>query len=784
MKILRFVNLFIILVMIAALLPSGQAAAAPVPPTGAPPDLFVPGEIIVGFHHGANLAQAQVEASALANEIGAQVVEVRTDSYLLRAAPSSDVPQMVARAKQAAGVRFAEPNYYYRVPESDLASAPSQNTGMVRTIDPNGKVIESSRAYKQQMRTIKNGNRVRLYPNDPSLWNTDDLWGWWAVNASVIWPDITPSKNVCVIDTGVDYTHKDLIGRIIKGRDFVNDDLNPMDDFGHGTHVAGIITAVTNNAEGITGVSNAKVVAVKALDAQGKGSSWEIAEAIRYCNSLTGASKVDVINMSLGGVGYSTYIEDAVAEAMAANKVIVASAGNDDVFSYNNCTDLRLYPAGFAEPGYYVDPNTCQVDLNYPIPGYDNVLSVGAFDQNWDKAVFSNYGSWVHWAAPGVGIRSTLPWDKPFALNYWDPVSSPMRYGSLDGTSMAAPFLSAIVARSWGYQAKSNPSLPYYEAVNKVKDTSWSMTDTQRASYGWPPEQGELLIPDLAAAMDRMGITVRAWDALTSVPLKGAVVNAYDLDTNLVKGSPAVITAYTDSWADIINLPAGGLVDGYRLKISLSGYTASPQEAFVSPYHVNGFVPAGPGFWAGSDGTIRAAVPPASANFTAVTAWTSPDYVDFDLATSVPADFINFLFYIVAGKYGPGNDFGLDAGETTGYLPGYPFARASFVDDMFWEAHVIKARPGVPALPYLKGDYNFHLTSIHTIMSMDTYQEALFLWKSGVLVGPVNAYGSKRVNRTCSGGSYWNALRMTSGASGVPTYVPINACNDLQPTYP
>jgi thermitase len=100
-----------------------------------------------------------------------------------------------------------------------------------------------------------------------------------------------------VIDTGVDHTHPDLLYQVLLGKDFVNNDSAPMDDHGHGTHVAGIIAAKQNNKMGMAGVSTGKVIAVKSLGAQGYGTSYDVAQGIYYCANR---SDVGVINMSLG----------------------------------------------------------------------------------------------------------------------------------------------------------------------------------------------------------------------------------------------------------------------------------------------------------------------------------------------------------------------------------------------------------------------------------------------------------------------------------------------------
>ncbi len=238
-----------------------------------------------------------------------------------------------------------------------------------------------------------------------------------------------------MLDTGVDYLHPDLAGRIIKGYDFVNADADPMDDFGHGTHVAGIITAVQNNGKGIAGASNAKVVAVKVLGAQGWGTSFDIASGIIYCANRT---DVKVLNLSLGG-SYSTQIQNAVDYAVnSKNKLVVAAAGNDNTYETTNA-----YPAALS--------------IDFP----NKVLAVAAsgkwiddgdnsYNEYLCKADYSNYGDWISVVAPGSDILSTTPWDKPFYMNFQWGV--PTRYAYMSGTSMATPFAAAAAARGWGFK--------------------------------------------------------------------------------------------------------------------------------------------------------------------------------------------------------------------------------------------------------------------------------------------------------------------------------------------
>lgn len=238
---------------------------------------------------------------------------------------------------------------------------------------------------------------------------------------------------VAVIDTGVDYTHKDLADNIwvnegeipgngidddgngyvddVYGVDFVDGDSDPMDEHGHGTHVAGIIAMTPGNGGGVGVAYGAKIMCVRAGQANGSFASTDIAKAIKYAAD----NGADVINMSFGGTGRSYLVESALQDAFPSC-VLVAAAGND----------------GLPTTDYPISPKE---DI-YPA-GYKYVLGVMATDNNHHIASFSNWdylegqNCEYEMAAPGVNIYSTLPGN---------------RYVCWSGTSMAAPNVSAAAA--------------------------------------------------------------------------------------------------------------------------------------------------------------------------------------------------------------------------------------------------------------------------------------------------------------------------------------------------
>ncbi|WP_134702761.1 S8 family peptidase [Ammoniphilus sp. YIM 78166] len=235
-------------------------------------------------------------------------------------------------------------------------------------------------------------------PNDPFF--SSFQYGLQRVQAPSAWDvtQSTPTTIIAILDTGVDPNHPDLRGKLLQGYDFVERDLAPNDANGHGTHVAGIAAAVTNNAVGIAGMApRASILPVRVLGSDGSGSLQAVANGIIYAAN----QGAQVINLSLGSPATSTTLQNAIQYAWNRGTVIVAAAGNENSRTPN-------YPA------------------NYP-----HVIAVAATNQNDTRASFSNYGRWVEVAAPGQSILSTYPGS---------------RYTYLSGTSMAAPYVAGLAA--------------------------------------------------------------------------------------------------------------------------------------------------------------------------------------------------------------------------------------------------------------------------------------------------------------------------------------------------
>ena len=309
---------------------------------------FVPGEVLVKFQSDA--PQTSVQAALSAQD--ARVVgEVPALGIQRLRVPQGQELAIIAALRRYPLVEYAEPNY------------------IIRAI---------------------------LTSDDPYF---SFQWGLTKIGAPQAWEVTTGSGDfiIAIVDSGIDLDHPDLDGKIILGYDYVNEDWYPDDDFGHGTHVAGIAAAWTNNGLGVAGVSwGARLMALKVLDAVGSGSYYDVANAVTYAAD----NGAQIINLSLGGDYDSQSLHDAVIYARNVGCVVVAATGNNN--------GAVLYPAKYTE-----------------------AFAVAATNSNDQRAGFSNYGPEVDVAAPGVGIYSTYLGGGNASRN---------------GTSMATPHVAGLAA--------------------------------------------------------------------------------------------------------------------------------------------------------------------------------------------------------------------------------------------------------------------------------------------------------------------------------------------------
>ncbi|HEU4930159.1 MAG TPA: choice-of-anchor D domain-containing protein, partial [Candidatus Krumholzibacteria bacterium] len=324
---------------------------------------------------------------------------------------------------------------------------------------------------------------IDLFPNDPRF---NELWGMHNTGQTGGTPDADIDAPeawslgtggdviVGVIDTGVDYNHVDLAANIfvnageiagnnidddgngfvddVRGWDFINNDNNPMDDNGHGTHVSGTIGGVGNNGVGVVGVSwSARIMPLKFLDAGGFGNTGDAIEAVEY-GTMMG---VKLTSNSWGGGGFSQGLKDAIDAAGAAGILFVAAAGN----ASSNNDNFPFFPASYES---------------------ENIIAVASTDHNDNLSGFSNFGLVsVDLGAPGSNILSTFPGNT---------------YGTISGTSMATPHVSGAVCLLWA----AAPEFTHME----VKQTIMESVDVIPALQGRTVTGGRLNVFNILNGLD------------------------------------------------------------------------------------------------------------------------------------------------------------------------------------------------------------------------------------------------------------------------------------------
>lgn len=384
---------------------------------------FIPGEAVVKLRPG-QMKKFSLRKSALGLEIKKNMNLIAGDFVLVKSNQKS-IQKLIEELKALPEVAYAEPNFIYKA-ISTTTSDPMyeklwglKNTG---TNEPN-----------------KEGN----YSGVQGTPGAD-------VNAEKAWQITKGSKNVviAIIDTGIDYSHPDLVeniwtnpkeiaGNMIDddGNGYVDDihgwnafakNGNPMDGNAHGTHCAGTIGASHDNNVGVAGVmSEVQMMAVKFLSDQGSGSLADAIDAINYATKMN----VDLMSNSWGGGGFSQALEDSIKAANDRGILFVAAAGNS---STNNDSSPH-YPS------------------NYQV---NNVISVAAHTVSDNLASFSCFGKrTVHVAAPGHNILSTVPGNK---------------YAVYSGTSMATPHVSGVL----GLLLSKEGRLPVEEVRNRLMATT------------------------------------------------------------------------------------------------------------------------------------------------------------------------------------------------------------------------------------------------------------------------------------------------------------------------
>jgi hypothetical protein len=435
---------------------------------------YVPGEVLVRFRSGTSAADISSINRSIGCEVIRQIEFIKV--YHLKIISGRSVEEAVEIYNQNPRVEFAEPNY----------------------------IGEAAQGVPDDPRVI---NNAEMWPDDPTFdpvrpeygrqWPLDN-WGQTGgtvdadIDAPQMWRMITeadPDIIVAILDTGVDWDHEDLLENIwqnlaedadgdghtiefvgpgwafdpgdldgldndgnnyiddLVGFDFPDNDSDPDDPHGHGTHVAGTVGAVGNNGIGMTGVCwSVQLMPVRILDAGGHGNTADLCLGIDY--AMHGEAKI--INMSLQNYEYTHSLEFAVDRADQQGILVVAAAGNAN-------RDIDV-PGQESYPGSL--PNL-------------NVITVGASNHNdarwvWGAGSGSNWGAAsVDLAAPGEEIYSTIPGDA---------------YDWYTGTSMATPHVSGVAALCWTLERILDPAITHLQVKDMLLDdpTSFNAADKEK----------------------------------------------------------------------------------------------------------------------------------------------------------------------------------------------------------------------------------------------------------------------------------------------------------------
>src|SRR5579863_1468421 len=399
-------------------------------------------------------------------------------------------------------------------------------------------------------------NRIRRAlvqtPNDPdysqqwALQNIEALAAWSVLPNQYLTAAtaVEPRIKVAMLDSGVDCSHPDFQnaggassdsahgGQIsyALSRAFVASTKSLpgcpwADDNGHGTHTAGTVAAATNNATGVAALGYPlELIVYKVLNAQGAGSDSTIASAITAAADA-GAS---IISLSLGGPGYSQTLQSAVTYAWQHNTLLVAAAGN------SSSSQLTL-PAGA-----------------------NHAVGVAATDTNNSPAYFSNFGTYIAIAAPGVNVLSTAP-TYPVTLGI-------LNYAELSGTSMSTPHVAALA----GLVAMTTPNLSATALVERIQQSAGS----SNVNGGWDQNTGYGVIDAYHALAGLLrpassGSIVGQVVDSSALPVANAQVSAGSLN----------VTADPNGLFRLANLAAGT----YTLSVTASGFSMQTLTVTVLP---------------------------------------------------------------------------------------------------------------------------------------------------------------------------------------------------------
>lgn len=445
---------------------------------------YAPNEVLIKWKSHVKSAQRNSVKTQLSVVKVKKINQIGVELWKLAENKNITIPEIIAIYKNYPNIEWIEPNYICKT----------------MGIPPNDLYFERSWGL----------HNVGQNSGTPDA-DIDALEGWATQHKS-------PNVKVAIIDSGVDWGHTDLVnniwqnlgedadgdGKVLEwnghqwifdpgdednidgdgngyvddfvGWDFVNNDNNPYDDFGHGTHVAGIIGAEGDNGIGLSGVTwEVQMVALKFIDANNEGFMSDAIAALNYAVN----NDIPISNHSWGNEEYCLAMESAIQNAATQNHLLVAAAGN---LGLDNDLNTSVYPASYS---------------------LTNIISVAATDKNDNRLPASNYGRLsVDLGAPGSGIFSCLPNND---------------YGTQSGTSLAAPYVTGACA----LLLEKHPSLSHLALKNEVLNT----VDPIAALNGQTVTGGRLNLSRLLGGVNNNN-ACRTRDSLALVALYNATNGA------------------------------------------------------------------------------------------------------------------------------------------------------------------------------------------------------------------------------------------------------------------
>ncbi len=374
-------------------------------------------------------AQLPLQATSTAPKLGAQAVAGQLIVKYRQAAPATlGAMGRVITANQALGYQIVSVSGGRTLEQAAAALAKDP---AVEWVDRNW-LFAAPDPFEGRRRAPRKAPGIGFTTNDPvgrQQWHAPK------VNAEKAWgASRGDGVVVAIVDTGIDANHPDLKANLLPGYNTLDNNTNPHDDNGHGTHVAGIVASVANNGVGTAGIApNAKILPVRALGDMG-GSAQSVAAAIQYAAD----HGADVINLSLGSPQPSKAIESAIKYALEKGAAVVAAMGNA-----GDQGNPKMWPASYA-----------------------GVIAVGALNPQDTVTEWSDWGEWQALSAPGYGIWSTFPTyetslyklakENPGAVPPEDKIE--LSYSAISGTSQASPVVAGVAALLKGLDKRMTPA--------------------------------------------------------------------------------------------------------------------------------------------------------------------------------------------------------------------------------------------------------------------------------------------------------------------------------------